>query len=140
LTLVAFDGRLGRDVDVPKVLAGRLPAADRPGEIAVDQHGAAMMGLQVGSVLTMRAVPHIPLPGVVAAGQGPARLLRERVVGIMVTRGSVLRITENDKVPAVLASLALFNRLGMEYAAPMGFSSGCGREPPRRRSGARPRH
>jgi putative ABC transport system permease protein len=120
LTLVAFDGRLGRDVDVPKVLAGRLPAADRAGEIAVDQRGAAMMGLQVGSVLTMRAVPHGPLPGVVAAGRGPARLLRERVVGIMVTRGSVLPITENDKVPAIVASLALFDRLADEYAGTNG--------------------
>jgi hypothetical protein len=120
LTLVALDGRLGRDVDVPKVLAGRLPAADRAGEIAVDQRGAAMMGLQVGSVLTMRAVPHGPLPGVVAAGQGPARLLRERVVGIMVTRGSVLPITENDKVPAILASLALFDRLAPQYAGTNG--------------------
>ena len=120
LTLVALDGRLGRDVDVPKLLAGRLPAADRAGEIAVDQRGAAMMGLQVGSVLTMRAVPHGPLPGVVPAGHGPARLLRERVVGIMVTRGSVLPITENDKVPAILASLALFDRLAPQYVGTNG--------------------
>src|SRR5690349_7229867 len=38
-TVAPFDGRFGRLVDVPKVLAGRLPAADRAGEIAVDQHG-----------------------------------------------------------------------------------------------------
>ena len=34
----------------------------------------------------------------------------------MVTRGSVLPITENDKVPAILASLALFDRLAPQYA------------------------
>ena len=50
------DGRFGRLVEVPKVLAGRLPAAGNAGEIVVDQRAAAMMGLQVGSVLTMRAV------------------------------------------------------------------------------------
>ena len=116
LTLVALDGRLGQVLEVPKLLAGRLPAADRAGEIAVNQRGAAMMGVQVGSVLTMRAVPHGPLPGVVPAGTAPPRLVRERVVGIMVTRGSVLPITENDKVPAIMASPALFDRLAPQYA------------------------
>jgi hypothetical protein len=111
LTLAAFDGRFGRVLEVPRLIAGRLPAADRAGEIAVDQRGAAMMGLHVGSVLTMRPFPYGPLPGVVPAGTAPARLLRERVVGIMVTRGSVLPITENDKVPAIMASPALLGRL-----------------------------
>ena len=116
LTLAAFDGRFGQVLEVPKLIAGRLPAADRAGEIAVDQRGAAMMGLQVGSVLTMRPFPYGPLPGVVPAGTAPARLLRERVVGIMVTRGSVLPITENDKVPAIMASPALLGRLAPQYA------------------------
>jgi hypothetical protein len=116
LTLTALDSEFGRVLEVPKLLAGRLPAADRAGEIAVDQRGAALMGLQVGSVLTIRAVPHGPLPGVVPAGHAPARLLRERVVGIMVTRGSVLPITESDKVPAIMASPALLGRLAPQYA------------------------
>ena len=117
VTMAPVDGRFGRLLDVPKVLAGRLPAADRAGEIAVDQRAAAMMGLQVGSVLTMRAVPDDPPPGAGAAGQGPARprLLRERVVGIVVTRGSVLPVNELDKVPVILASPALFHRLGVRY-------------------------
>jgi hypothetical protein len=38
------------------------------------------------------------------------------VVGIVVTRGSVLPVTELDKVPVVMASLALFQRLGVRYA------------------------
>ncbi len=117
-TMGPADGRFGRLLEVPKVLAGRLPDAGRAGEIAVDQRGAAMLGLRVGSVLAMRAVPNGPLPGAAVAGQGPARprLLRERVVGIVVTRGSVLPVTEQDKAPVIIASPSLFRQLGMRYA------------------------
>ena len=117
-TAAPVDGRFGRLVEVPKVLAGRLPAAGRAGEIAVDQRGAAMLRLRVGSVLSMRAVANSPPPGAGAAGQRTAdpRLLRERVVGIVVTRGSVLPVTELDKVPVFMASQALYQRLGMQYA------------------------
>jgi hypothetical protein len=76
------DGRLGHLLEVPKMLTGRLPAAGRPGEIAIDRRGAAMMDLQVGSVLTMLATPDGQPSGADTAGQ---RLLRERVVGIRVT-------------------------------------------------------
>jgi hypothetical protein len=117
VTMAPVDRRSGQLLDVPKVLTGRLPAVGRAGEIAVDQRAAAMLGLHVGEVLTMRAVPNGPPPGSAGAGQGPARprLLRERVVGIVVTRGSVLPVTENDKVPAIVASPALFHRLGVQY-------------------------
>jgi hypothetical protein len=119
VVLTPVDGRFGRGVDVPKVLAGRLPAAGNAGEIVVDQRAAAVMGLRVGSVLTMRAVPIHPSAGAGAAGQGPARprLLRERVVGVMVTRGSVLPVNELDKVPVIMASPALFRWLGARYMA-----------------------
>ena len=121
-TMAPVDGRFGRLVEVPKVLAGRMPTAGRPGEIAVDQRAAAMMGLRVGSVLAVRPVPNRPPPGAGVAGQGSARprLLRERVVGIVVTRGSVLPVTELDKVPVIMASPALFHRLGAQY---VGFSA-----------------
>jgi FtsX-like permease family len=114
--MAPVDGRFGRVLEVPKVLAGRLPAAGRAGEIVVDQRGAAEMGLRVGSVLTLR--PHLERPpGASPADRGPARprLLRERVVGIVVTRGSVLPVTEQDKGPAIMASPALFHRLGVWY-------------------------
>jgi hypothetical protein len=56
------------------------------------------------------------------AGQGPARprLLHERVVGIVVTRGSVVPVTELDKVPVMLASPALFHLLGVRYIGASG--------------------
>jgi hypothetical protein len=72
VTTAPVDRRFGQLLDRPKVLAGRLPASDRAGEIAVDPRAAAMLGLQVGSVLTMRAVPNGPLPGAGSAGQGPS--------------------------------------------------------------------
>ena len=106
------DGRFGHLLEVPKMLTGRLPAAGRPGEIAIDQRGAAMMDLQVGSVLTMRAAPDGQPPGADTAGQ---RLLRERVVGITVTRGSVFPVNEQDKAPTIMASPALFHLLGARY-------------------------
>src|SRR5262249_15260465 len=114
------DGR--QRLDVPRVLAGRLPAADRAGEIAVDHRTVAMMGLRVGSVLTMRAVPNPPSPDTAEPGQRPARprLLRERVAGIVVTRGTVLPVNELDKVPVILASPALFHRLGEQYVGAAG--------------------
>ena len=43
-TAAPVDGRFGRLVEVPKVLAGRLPAAGRAGEIAVDQRGGSNDG------------------------------------------------------------------------------------------------
>jgi hypothetical protein len=117
MVFTPVDGRFGRLVDVPKVLAGRLPAAGNAGEIAVDQRMAAMMGLQVGSVLTMRAVRLRPLAGAGTAGEGPARprLVRERVVGVVVTRGSVLPVNQLDKDPVIMASPALLHRLGVRY-------------------------
>jgi len=114
--LAPVDGRFGHLVEVPKVLTGRLPAAGRAGEIAIDQRAAAVMDLQVGSVLTMRAVPEGQPPSASAAGQ---RLLRERVTGIVVTRGSVFPVNEQDKNPTIMASPALFHRLGARY---LGYS------------------
>ena len=52
----SLDGRYGRTVDVPKLLAGRLPAPDAPREVAVDQIAAQQLHLHVGSVLRMAAI------------------------------------------------------------------------------------
>jgi FtsX-like permease family len=113
------DGVLGHGLDVPRVLAGRLPRLDRPGEIAVDQIAAASLHLRVGSTLAMEAGPNAGLPG---SGTGPGsdvprRQLTERVVGIIVTRASVDPVTDIDKVPFILASTALWHQLGRGYLA-----------------------
>ncbi len=49
-TFASLDGRYGRTVDIPKLLAGRLPAQDAPREIAVDQIAAQQLNLHVGSI------------------------------------------------------------------------------------------
>ena len=62
----------------------------------------------------MEALSNQGQPGS-GTGSGPAvppRRLRERVVGIIVTRSSVDPVTDNDKVAFILASPALTRQLG----------------------------
>ena len=105
--IAPLDGRLGHLLEIPKMLAGRQPAADRPAEVMVNQIAAQSLHLQVGSRLEMEAF----------AGEdiSPTRLLSERVVGIMVTRGSVVPVTDLDRIPVIIASAALFRALGPRY-------------------------
>jgi len=104
------DRRLQHVLDTPMVLAGRLPSPDRAGEIAVDQNGAAALHLRVGSAVVIRAVrsDRPPRPA-------DERTLRERVVGVVVTRSSVKPISEIDKIPMIFASTALMRHLGPNY-------------------------
>ena len=111
------DRRFGRLVDMPKVLAGRLPQPDRADEIAVDQRGAATLRLRVGGTLVMDAVRSDVPPGAKADGSAGARRLRQRVVGIIVTRSSVKPVAELDKIPIIVASTALIRDLGPRYTA-----------------------
>ena len=111
------DRRFGRLVDMPKVLAGRLPQPDRADEIAVDQRGAATLRLRVGSTLAMDAVRSDVPPGAKPDGSAGARRLRQRVVGIIVTRSSVKPVAELDKIPIIVASTALIRDLGPRYTA-----------------------
>lgn len=103
--VVPADGRFGHQLEIPKLLAGRLPRPDRPGEVAVSQIGASSMHLHVGSTLVLGA----------CAGQvcnrANSRRLSERVVGIFVTRSSVVPVTDIDKLGVVLASPALLHQL-----------------------------
>lgn len=110
--LAPLDGRAGHLVEIPKVLAGRLPLRDRPAEVAVDQVAAQALHLHVGSKLALAAVPGAGSP----VGKR-FRRLAEHVVGIIVTRGSVVAVNDQDKIPAILASPALFHQLGPRYRA-----------------------
>ncbi len=112
-----LDGRFGHSLEVPKVLAGRLPLPGRRDEIAVNQIGAARLHLKVGSSLIMRAIPNPGPPGAGGAGKGSAHLRRltERLVGVIVTRSSVSPVTNFDKAPFFLASTALWHYLGPGY-------------------------
>jgi hypothetical protein len=104
-----LDSRYGRTLEIPKMLSGRLPGPDRPGEIAVDQIAAQDLDLRVGSTLEMGAVSSGNLRHI--------RRLHERVVGIMVTRGSIVPVTVLDRAPVILASNGLYRELGVGYEA-----------------------
>ena len=104
-----LDSRYGRTLEIPKMLSGRMPGPDRPGEIAVDQIAAQDLDLRVGSTLEMGAVSSGNLRHI--------RRLHERVVGIMVTRGSVVPVTVLDRAPVILASNGLYRELGVGYEA-----------------------
>jgi hypothetical protein len=104
-----LDRRYGRTLEIPKMLSGRMPGPDRPGEIAVDQIAAEDLHLRVGSTLEMGAVSSGNLRHI--------RRLHERVVGIMVTRGSIVPVTVLDRAPVLLASNGLFRELGPGYEA-----------------------
>ena len=116
---VAGDQRIWRQTDIPKVIAGRLPRADRAGEIAIDQNGAALLHLRVGSTLPMVALPNASpgAPGAPGSGAAQVRKLTERVVAIVITRSSVDPVTDIDKVPVIFATRALWHRLGPSYLA-----------------------
>ena len=108
-TVASLDGWLGRTLEVPKLLAGRLPAANAPQEVAVSQIGAQQLHLRVGSTLRMTAMDQSSPPH--------TRPLTERVVGVFVTEGSVVPVNDQDQVPQVIASLALYRQLGPAYEA-----------------------
>ena len=109
-TVVApLDGRFGRTLEIPKLLAGRQPAPDRPGEVMVDQVAARDLHLRVGSRLELGAVA--------GAGVRHLRRLSARVVGIMATRGSIVPVNLSDQTPVIVASRALFRELGPRYGA-----------------------
>ncbi len=106
-TFASLDGRYGRELDVPKMLVGRLPGPDAPGEIAVDQIAAQQLNLRVGSVLRMAAFD----------SSNHRRPLTEHVVGVFVYRGSVVPVTDLDRVAVIVGSLALYRELGPGYEA-----------------------
>src|SRR5215472_14351697 len=68
VAIAPADRRYGSVVDRPKILAGRLPSASRPLEIAVDQIGARELRVHVGSAVTLEALlPNQP-PGRASGG------------------------------------------------------------------------
>ncbi len=109
LVSAALDGRLGHTVEKARMLAGRLPALDAPGEIAVDPVAARWLHLHVGSVLPLVAIPQKP-------GQH-ARPFTERVTGIFVTADSVIPVNDLAALPRIFATPALYREFGPDYEA-----------------------
>ncbi len=109
------DGYL-RKVERPKILSGRLPRPDRPGEVAVDVTEADQEHLRVGSPLELGLVPgDEPVPAVLH------QRLHERVVGVVVTRSNVVPTTDDDTVGRVFASASLLRSLGPQWRSYVAF-------------------
>jgi hypothetical protein len=102
------DGKLLRQVDRPKILAGRLPDPAQPAEVAVDQIAAQVLHLHVGSTLgfTIATGP---------VGRIRPRHLVTKVVGILVTRETVVPVTSIYRVGNCYASPALYRQLRPGY-------------------------
>jgi ABC-type lipoprotein release transport system permease subunit len=96
-------------LEIPRMIAGRLPSAGSPGEIAVNLKAARQLRVTVGSV--------IPL-GAMSDQHPPAfRKLTGHVVGVFLERGSIVPVNQLDNVPRILASTALWRQLGPAYRA-----------------------
>ncbi len=107
--VVPLDHRFGHTLEIPRMLAGRQPNPDRPDEVMIDQIGARDLHVWVGSRLEMGAVA--------GSGSGPIRRLSERVVGVMIDRGSAVSVNDLDKTATIIGSEALFRELGVRYLA-----------------------
>ncbi len=104
-----LDGRLGRELQRPKMLAGRPPSPVRAGEVMVDQIAAAALDLHVGSALRLAAQNNDP--------KIPIRYLTEHVVGIEVISGSIVPVNKLAQAAYIQASAALYRKLGPGYQA-----------------------
>jgi hypothetical protein len=102
-----LDHRFGHTLEIPRMIAGRQPDPNRPGEVMVDNIAAQDLRLRVGSRLELGAVT--------GSGSGPVRRLSERVVGVMVDRDSVVPVNQLGGNPMIVASQALFRELGPGY-------------------------
>jgi hypothetical protein len=105
--MAPLDGRLGHQLERPKLLDGRQPDPDRPDEVMVDQIAASQLRLHVGSTLRLAALSNIPHTAL--------RYLTTHVVGIEVTADSVVPVNPLAQTPYVQASAALYRKLGPEY-------------------------
>jgi hypothetical protein len=103
-----LDGRLGHLLERPRLLAGRQPRADRPGEVMVDQIAAAQLGLHVGSALRLAALSN---------STGAVRHLTVRVVGIEVIADSIVPVNKLAQTAYIQASPALYREVGRDYLA-----------------------
>jgi hypothetical protein len=104
-----LDGRLGRVLERPRMLAGRAPRPDRPDELMVDQIAAGQLDLRIGSTLRLAALGN---------SKGSKVIHRTaRVVGIEVLRDSIVPVNVLAQTAYIQASPALYRELGGNYQA-----------------------
>ncbi len=115
-----LDGRLGHQLERPKMLAGRQPRPDRADEVMIDQTAASQLRppgskspLRIGSTLRLTALPD-NVPGKKAL---PVRHVTVHVVGIEVLADSIVPVNVLAQTAYIQASPALYRELGPGYQA-----------------------
>ncbi len=113
LITASMDGRFGFAVEKPKVVSGRMPRLSEPDEVLADTTAAHQFGLHVGSVLRVdvaKSQEELPDPSI-----DPVIALV--VVGIGVSRDSVVSVNALASTPTLIAGPGLVRRLGAPYFA-----------------------
>lgn len=119
------EGATGSDVDVPRVLDGRLPDADDPDEVAIIDTYADESGLGVGDAVEFESYAWDQLEALFTAGDAGAPAgprFTFRVTGV-VESPSLLSESTGTFVPRVLLTPAFLGANGQAVATyPGGFS------------------
>jgi ABC-type lipoprotein release transport system permease subunit len=110
--LLSIDGNLGRTIERPKIVAGRMYRPDSPNEAVADRTAARALHLKPGMRLQMVAAPTTSDAGPDFANAYPVPL---EIVGIGVTRENVVPVSALAAAPTLLATPALLQRLDAFY-------------------------
>jgi ABC-type antimicrobial peptide transport system permease subunit len=113
LVNASADGRFGFDVERPWLTAGRMPSLTSPNEVVADRATARALHLHPGSqlkVFVARAQEELPDPR-----HDPSVVLN--VVGVGVTRDSVVNVNALASAPHFLASPAFARQFGTAFYA-----------------------
>ena len=111
LVTAGMDGHFGSAVEKPRVVSGRMPRLSEPDEVLADTTAAHEFGLHAGSVLRVvvaRSQEELPDPS-----RDPVVPLT--VVGIGVSRDSVVPVNALASTPTLIAGPTLVRRLGPRY-------------------------
>jgi ABC-type lipoprotein release transport system permease subunit len=113
LVTAGADGHFGFAVEKPKLVSGRMPRPSRPDEVLADTTAAHEFGLHAGRVLRLvvaRSQEELPDPS-----RDP--VIPVTVVGIGVSRDSVVPANALASTPTLIAGPALVRQLGPRYFA-----------------------
>ena len=123
--------------DRPAVVAGRMPNPDSPGEFATTPLAARSQGWHVGESINWAVFRPSQFSASGATPEHPARIVRERLVGLVEFNTSVLQDQADAKTSLALFTPAFAGRMRSEAGVQTSRSSceGAGRSPqPRNRS------
>ena len=108
--LLGTDSQLGRSIERPKLLEGRLPNPSVADEVVADAAIASRDHLHAGSRIKLKAMTTMG-----PADRAHALPLTVHVVGIGVSRNDIVPVNQLASQPTLLGTPALWHRLGGKY-------------------------